>query len=110
MSGSSKQSTPKKGTPGDQVRSGMHAASHLPGRPTDVDDGPATEVNQNPDDDDDDRQTEGQTENQLTKYSTMNQKKVPQLFFQLFNNLIFHKWLYKLYCFSNCQLNRFFFF
>ena len=40
--------------------SGMHAASHLPGRPTDVDDAPAPKVNQKPDDDD--RQTEGQTE------------------------------------------------
>ena len=61
MSGTSKQSPPKKGTPGDQVRSGMHAASHLPGRPTDVDDAPAPEVSQKPDDDDD-RQTEEQTE------------------------------------------------
>ena len=89
------------------MRSGMHSASHLPGRPTDVDDVPAPEVNQNSMMMTD-RQKDKQ-KNQLIKYNTVNQKKVPMLFVQLFNDLIFHRRLYKLYCFSNCQLNRFFF-
>ena len=49
------------------MRSGMHEASHLPGRPADVDDAPAPEVNQNQNlmmmmMMMTDRQTEGQTE------------------------------------------------